>query len=47
MGPPWPLSPSEMNDFEIRGLMAELLEEYNDPNDENIRRLRGFYHRKT
>ncbi len=47
MGPPWPLSSAEMKGFEIRDLQVELLEEYDDPDDQSVRRLRGFYHRKT
>jgi len=47
MGPPWPLSPTEMKGFAIGGLQSELLEEYDDPDEEDVRRMRGLYIRKS
>ena len=46
MGPPWPLSPQEMAAFGGDGFTVERLEQYGDPDDEDVLRMRGLYRRR-
>jgi SAM-dependent methyltransferase len=45
VGPPWPLTPAELDGFQRAGLAEELFEDYREPEPPWVRRLRVLYQR--
>lgn len=45
MGPPWPLSTSEMRAFESLGFATESHEDIPDPDEQGVMRMRGVFRR--
>jgi len=45
LGPPWPVSPEELQEFQQAGLEAESVEDYTEPDPPWVRRFRILYRR--